>query len=132
MRTTSRIAMAFLAFLATSSTAYAGGLGLIWQTGTHEERAYYYRGKEQALEPQNKLNYGPGLEAMIGDQDDKIQGILRMSWVKEYQASNPDISGDGITHPDYGPSSGKKMRAPRQIGVLGLGIQWGVPVGAEG
>lgn len=121
MRTTSRIAVAFLAFLGTSSTAAAGGLGLIYQAGLHQERAYSYKGKQQVIDYQSKPNRGPGLEALIGDQNDKIQGLLRMSWVSETQANNPDTKGDeSIVHPDY------NSLEPRQIGVLGLGLQWGV------
>jgi hypothetical protein len=121
MRTTSRIAVAFLAFLGTSSTAAAGGLGLIYQAGLHQERAYSYKGKQQAIDIQSKPNSGPGLEALIGDRNDKIQGLLRMSWVAETQANNPDTKGDeSIVHPDY-----DSLEA-RQIGVLGLGLQWGV------
>jgi hypothetical protein len=121
MRTTSRIAVAFLAFLGTSSTAAAGGLGLIYQAGLHQERAYSYKGKQQVIDYQSKPNSGPGLEALIGDRNDKIQGLLRMSWVAETQANNPDTKGDeSIVHPDY-----DSLEA-RQIGVLGLGLQWGV------
>jgi len=127
MRTTSRIAVAFLAFLGTSSSALAGGLGLMYQAGMHEERAYYYQGKNQGIDSQLKANLGPGLEAIIGDRDDKIQGILRLSWVSESQATPPlDDKGkeackpENVSCPDYSDLDA------RQIGVLGLGVQWGV------
>jgi hypothetical protein len=120
MRTTSRIAVAFLAFLGTSSSAFAGGLGLMYQGGMHEERAYYYQGKNQAIDSQFKPNHGPGIEAIIGDKDDKIQGILRLSWVSENQATKPTECKGNIVCPDY------DSLGARQIGVLGLGVQWGV------
>jgi hypothetical protein len=127
MRTTSRIAVAFLAFLGTSSTAAAGGLGLIYQAGLHQERAYSYKGKQQAIDIQSKPNSGPGLEALIGDQNDKIQGLLRMSWVAETQASpSIDDKGKETCKPENNSCPDYSNLQPRQIGVLGLGLQWGV------
>lgn len=121
MRTTSRIAVAFLAFIGTSSAAIAGGLGLTYHSGMHEERAYYYKGRAQALDAQWKPNHGPGLEAILGDKDDKIQGVLRMSWVMETPASNPDSpDAKGATFADYDSVD------TRKLGVLGLGVQWGI------
>ena len=124
MRTTSRIAVAFFALLGTSSTAIAGGLGLITSAGLHQERAYYYKGKttdNQAFDSQSRPNYGMGLEGIIGDRDDKIQGLLRMSWVLDEPPTNPDIAGlKGVWHPDYDSVD------TRNIGVIALGVQWGI------
>jgi len=121
MRTTTRIAVAFLAVLGTSTSALAGGIGLISTAGLHQERAYYYGGNVQAFDSQSRPNYGVGLEGIIGDKDDKIQGVLQMSWVKDSPATNPDTGGaKNVVHPDYDSVDA------RDIGVIGLGVQWGV------
>ena len=121
MRTTTRIAVAFLAVLGTSTSALAGGIGLISTAGLHQERAYYYGGNVQAFDSQSRPNYGVGLEGIIGDKDDKIQGILQMAWVKDSPASNPDTGGaKNVVHPDYDSVDA------RDIGVIGLGVQWGI------
>ncbi len=121
MRTTCRIAVAFLAVLGTASSALAGGIGLISSAGMHQERAYYYGGGQQAIDSQMQPNVGMGLEGIIGDKDDKVQGMLRMSWVMEQPAENPDTpSAKNVVHPDYASVD------TRSVGVIALGVQWGI------
>jgi len=138
MRTTSRIAVAFIALLSTSSTALAGGIGIITNAGLHQERAYYYGGSQQALDTQSRPNYGVGLEGLIGDKDDKVQGMLRMSWVMDEGPVLPkEAKKAGATHPNYkDPEACKKAAEngrdrpeecnPNHVGVIALGVQWGV------
>ena len=116
-----QMAIAALA-ISASSTAHAGGIGLLYSGGLHQERAYYYsQTGEQGVDNQFRPNYGPGFETLVGDKDDKIQGVLRMSWVWETPASNPDSKdAKGATYADYNSVE------TRKLGVLGLGVQWGV------
>ena len=72
-------------------------------------------------ETQLRFNSGLGIEALVGDKDEKIQGILRFLWMSDAQATTPD-TGDTILpeHPDYESLKNKNT------GVLGLGVQWGL------
>jgi|GEM_PF-1223583 len=126
MKTFALTALAALA-LTASQTANAGALGTVVTAGLHQERAYYYsRQGEQFRETQMRFNSGIGIEALIGDKDEKIQGIVRFLWMSDAQATNPntvDSKGDKLIlaeHPDYDSLKNKNS------GVLGLGVQWGL------
>ena len=108
--------------LTASQTAHAGGVGTLVTAGFHQERAYYYtRSGEQHRETQMRVNGGLGIEALVGDKDEKIQGILRLLWVSDAPPKTPDTGGEILPeHPDY--NSLKNTNT----GVLGLGVQWGV------
>jgi hypothetical protein len=123
MRTTVSILATALFLLSATPTAHAGGLGLITQVGTHQERAYYYStaSGKQAIDSQTRLNSGTGIEGLLGDRDDKIQGLLRMSWSADSAPKAPDT--DGAANVEY-PDAHKQ--GTRHVGTLTLGIQWGV------
>ncbi len=108
--------------LSASSAAHAGAIGTILTYGLHEERAYFYdAAQEQQSETQMRSNLGVGFEALVGDKDEKIQGILRFLWVSDSPPKNPDTEGTiRAESPDYSELSNK------QTGVLGLGVQWGL------
>ena len=121
MKTFALTALAALAMTA-GQTAHAGAIGTVATAGFHQERAYYYtRQGEQHRETQLRFNSGLGIEALVGDKDEKIQGILRFLWMSDAQATTPD-TGDTILpeHPDYESLKNKNT------GVLGLGVQWGL------
>jgi len=122
MKTIALTALAALTMTA-SQTAHAGALGTVATAGFHQERAYFYsREGEQFRETQLRFNSGLGIEALVGDKDEKIQGILRLVWMSDAQAKNPDTSDAGILpqHPDYDSLDNKNS------GVLALGVQWGL------
>jgi hypothetical protein len=121
MKTISITALAGLAFTATQ-VAHAGAVGAITNVGLHQERAYFYdRQGEQFIESQMRVNTGFGLETLVGDKDEKIQGILRFMWMIDSQPKAPD-TGDVLLaqNPDYDALKAK------HVGVLGLGVQWGI------
>ena len=62
-----------------------------------------------------------GLETLVGDKDEKIQGILKISWVQDAAPNEPDTGG--VNNAVF-PAAHEK--GPRDVGVLALGIQWGV------
>jgi hypothetical protein len=124
-----QLAVAAFAF-STSSTAYAGGIGLLYSGGLHQERAYYYSPTgAQGVDNQFRPNYGPGFETLVGDKDDKIQGVLRMNLMNDLPPEEPDTNGVANT---TAPASHEQD--VRKVGSLGLGLQWGLlgdPSGAQ-
>ena len=101
----------------------AGGLGCDRLTGTCGLRSitvsWVYK---PVRETQLRFNSGLGIEALVGDKDEKIQGILRLVWMSDAQPKTPDTSDAGILpqHPDYDSLDNKNS------GVLALGVQWGL------
>jgi hypothetical protein len=129
MQTTLRNVLVGLAFCA-NSVAYAGALGLQTSAGLHQERAYFYsQSGEQGLDNQTRPNFGIGIETLVGDKDEKVQGILKLSFVRDAVPKKPD-TGDikGAVYPMT------HLEEPSDTGVLGLGIQWGLlgdPTGTQ-
>jgi len=108
--------------MTANSVAYAGAIGLQTSAGLHQERAYFYsQSGEQGLDNQARPNFGLGLETLVGDKDEKIQGVLKISWVQDSPPTEPD-TGD-VSNAQYPPAH---LQKARHVGVLGLGIQWGV------
>jgi hypothetical protein len=124
-----RIALASVA-LSCGFSAHAGGLGLTTSAGLHQERVYYYSPDgDQGLDNQSRPNYGVGIEAMVGDKDEKVQGILRMNWLVDSPPTKPDTGK--VKDPVFPPAH---EQDPRSVGTLGLGVQWGVlgdPTGTQ-
>jgi len=108
--------------LSVSTTAQAGAVGALVNTGLHQERAYFYSAsKEQTTESQMRFNGGFGIEALVGDKDEKIQGILRFLWLSDAPPTTPDVGNTVRPEmPNYDELSAKNT------GVLGLGVQWGL------
>ena len=124
-----RISLASVA-LSCGFNAHAGAIGLTTSAGLHQERAYFYsQNGEQGLDNQSRPNYGVGIEAMVGDKDEKVQGILRMNWLVDSPPLKPD-TGD-VNEPIIPPAHEQDARS---VGTLGLGVQWGVlgdPTGTQ-
>ena len=119
-----KLTMTALSAMALSfgSTAQAGAVGTLITAGLHQERAYYYSASgEQSKDNQMRFNGGIGFEALVGDKDEKIQGILRFLWLSDAPPKNPD-TGDTLRpeSPNYDDLSNKNT------GVLGIGVQWGL------
>jgi hypothetical protein len=115
-----------LGTLLFSADAQAGGVGLLTTAGTHQIRTYYYRDDgEQGIDNQTRPNFGVGGEAILGDKDDRIQGMMRMYVMRDLPPTAPDLSNENTT--DYGftfPAEHEK--APSDIGTLQVGVQWGM------
>jgi hypothetical protein len=126
-----QIALASVA-LSIGFNAHAGALGLTTTGGLHQELSYYYsQDGQQGTDNQLLPNYGVGLEAMVGDKDEKVQGILRMNWLFDYPPVLPDTGDLEIEDALFPPAH---KEDPRSVGTLGLGVQWGVlgdPTGTQ-
>jgi len=107
--------------------ALAGGVGLVATGGLHAERVYYYSLDEQTggfkqQDPVNQVipNFGGGVELILGDRDDKILGVFRGYYLMDSpQSETPDMKG----------STYNIRSAPRDVGMISGGLQWGL-VGA--
>ena len=114
--------MLIVTAVTANSVAYAGAIGLQTSAGLHQDRAYFYsQSGEQGLDNQSRPNFGLGLETLVGDKDEKVQGVLKISWVQDAPLKEPD-TGD-TSNAQYPAAHEEKAR---NVGVLGLGIQWGV------
>ena len=108
--------------MVTSSVSFAGAIGLQTSAGLHQDRAYFYsQSGEQGLDNQSRPNYGLGFETLLGDKDEKVQGVLKISLIQDAPLKEPDT---GDTNNAVYPA--EHEQSARSVGVLGLGIQWGV------
>jgi len=111
-----------LAGIALPSSAWAGGVGLLTTGGLHQDRAYYYdQAGNQGIDSQNRLNYGGGFIAVLGDKDDRIQGVMRLWFVQDQAVTDPNT---GTTvDPVFPPAS---SQGPRNLGLFTAGVEWGL------
>ena len=84
------LATAIGSTLFASSTAWAGGVGIVGTGGMHTETVHFYSSVDAIGDPyanfrdydqyqlsQTLGNGGFGIELMLGDRDDKITGVFR-------------------------------------------------------
>lgn len=124
LRLSSRALLATLATgLGFAAPAYAGGVGVFGTGGFHGDRVYYYQqntlGEYEQLDPQNQfnLNYGGGLEVILGDKDNKILGIFRLYFQQDAPEKEPaDPNTYTFTY----------RTTPRNVGMIDAGLQFGV------
>jgi hypothetical protein len=121
MRHPSSLALLLLAGTALhSASAHAGGIGLLGTGGFHQARVYYYDADEtQYLNRQNKFNSGLGIEAVLGDKDDRFLGVARGYYMRDTPPTGPD--NPLVEEPIFAVPDG-----PTHIGAATVGVQWGV------
>ena len=121
-----RSAALAVAALVAPSAAMAGGLGLMGNGGVHQANAWYYNlDGDQGVDVQLRPNLGYGIEALLGDRNDKVTGVFRLYASNEAPAENPDLSAESadastFTHPNYDELENKT------IGIMAVGVQWGI------
>jgi len=121
MRHPISLALILLAGTALHSTsAHAGGIGLLGTAGMHQARVYYYDADDtQYLNRQNKLNKGFGIEAVLGDKDDRFLGVARGYFLQD---TPPDGPNDPlVSDPTYAVPEGTT-----NMGVATVGVHWGI------
>lgn len=117
-----RLFLTALAGLALPSTALAGGVGLLTNAGFHQARAYYYNAEgDQGVDVQQRFNYGVGGIAVLGDKDDRVQGIMRMYFMQDQPLAEPNV---GDTADAIFPAEHEQDWS--SYGVMTAGIQWGL------
>ena len=107
-----------------ASTSHAGALGIISHSGAYQGKSYYYRSDgQQGIDSQFRPNYGIGIEALLGDNDDRLQGLIRFYINQDVPVVNPEVPSSEeytYTHPDY------ESLSPRTDGLISVGLQWGL------
>lgn len=115
------VLIALAALLPT--TAHAGGFGLIASGGFHGAKSYYYNSNlQQGVDNQLRPNGAFGGEVLIGDKDDRINGIMRLYANIDANPVDPTLSGvdpsDAI-FPVYEESTRTDLATT-------MGVQWGL------
>lgn len=128
-----RLFACLVALLAPAS-ALAGGIAPIVAGGFHTEKLYFYGNNFDPATPEKPLvytqydktqvigNIGAGLELMLGDRDDLIQGVFRGYWSMDTPQLDP--SKYGLV--DVDQLVGEYRKDPRHVGMGTVGINWGV------
>ncbi len=119
------------ALLGASQPALAGGVGFIGTAGVHTARAYYYNDEgQQGIDLQARPNMGAGLEVVLGDRDDRIQGVVRLYSLTDWPLNDPDLSKED---PSYDYTFPPESSQPKKTtGALTAGVQWGLWGDPEG
>lgn len=132
-----RFAAAVVTLLA-AAPAYAGGIGPLVMGGFHTERVYYYSNRvdggagpniqdpgewEQYQQTQIIGNAGAGLELVLGDREDLIQGVFRGYWMMDTPQVNPSNNSELV---DASALVAAWREETKHTGVGTVGMQWGV------
>jgi len=135
--------LGLMATAATATTAQAGGLGIDFIGGTHTEKVQFFDGSgSNFMEMQQSPTLGFGIQAVLGDRDDDLIGIMKFGYVLDSPASSSvstDIDGWGGGDPTQVtgmfPCDDDKVLAEwknqgmcgaRGIGTISAGLQWRV------
>jgi hypothetical protein len=121
----------------SAAPAYAGGIAPIVSGGFHTERVFYYSKEQEGgagnpiRDPANYERYdqiqavgnaGVGLEIVLGDRDDLVQGVFRGFWMLDTPQADP--SKAGVVDADAIVSAYRTT--PRNTGAGTVGMQWGL------
>lgn len=109
----------------STSSAEAGGFGVLGTAGIHSDRVYYYKEnaigdfEQQAPFDQLNPNLGGGLELIIGDKDYKINGMFRFYFLQDAPLQSPESVDSGtITY--------NIRDTARDIGMIDAGLHFGL------
>jgi hypothetical protein len=100
--------------------------------GTHSENVWFYDGAgTQYLEVQQRPTWGFGLEAILGDKDYKLLGVMRFSYVSDAPPTDDVTLQPGYEERldsegnDLGPEVPIRTE-DNEIGEITAGLLWGV------
>lgn len=118
-----------------STTAYAGGLGVISTGGVHTEHVYAYsEDLTQYKVSQLRPSTGIGLQAILGDFDDDFVGVAKIFWLGDFGPQNQGIQAAAKAQGAEGEVTYALREGIRPTGIAMAGLQWGVwgePTGLE-
>lgn len=121
------LAAASLALTALPTAAHAGGVGVALGGGFHQDKAYYYREDgEQGIDKQLPTNSGVGVEAVLGDRDNRVLGVVRgyVNFDSGLQNPDPKALGEDMSYDYVFPDV--EAQGGRTTGTMSVGIQWGL------
>lgn len=111
--------------LLSSAPALAGGVGIVGTGGTYNQPVYFYDGANDNLQYRQQQmipTFGTGIEFVLGDKDDRWQGLFRGYWLGHAPEADPatrttSVDADDVisNHRDY----------LRHTGLAMVGVQWG-------
>lgn len=119
-----RLLLCSLALLG-STTAWAGGLGIVGTSGIHADPVYFYDSADDFKQyrlSETIVGYGAGIEGILGDRDDRVMGIFRFFWNQETPERDPAGITDLVAPGDVVAAWREE---PRNVGWATVGIQWG-------
>jgi hypothetical protein len=136
--------VAVLAGLLASAPAFAGGVGPLVMGGFHTERVAYYSSTQdgkadgprfddpsqytQFWQTQVIGNAGAGLELVLGDRDDLIQGVFRGYWMMDTPQRDPSKASTDV---DKEAMVANWREEIRHVGVGSVGLNFGVVRAAQ-
>ena len=128
---------ALIAFLLLPAPAFAGGVAPLVTGGFHTENVAYYSSQtSEGVKIPDQANYpaykqteyigdvGSGLELVIGDRDDLIQGVFRGYWMMDLPQHVPNPREGEVVDPSALVSTPRD--SIKHMGIGTVGIQWGV------
>jgi len=132
MHSAFRLATCAIATLAISSTAFAGGVGISTLGGANTEKVYFYDGADnQYIDVQMRPTWGLTLEAVLGDRDYKLSGLMRFSYLQD--SAPTDNVDEPAGYVDRIDSNGDPLppEVPirtdaKNIGAISAGLVWGI------
>ena len=122
--------------LVPTTSALAGGFGLLATGGVHSERFFFYNSVDANGEPYRTIDEydqfqttpvlgqaGGGLELILGDRDDRIMGSMRFFYSAELPP--PDIAN---IQDDVDPENVvvEARSGIRHLGFGMVGLSWGL------
>lgn len=131
------------AALLASADAYAGGIGVLLHGGAHTEKAFFYSNHDpetdtpinvatnypQFEQTQFVPQFGGGFEFILGDRDDRIQGVFRGYYSMDAAQSDPADSTTEINS-EYVVSEHRTVA--RHVGMASMGLNWGAIGSTDG
>lgn len=115
----------FATLVMLTAPAQAGGIGVLGLAATHSEKVYFYdENSTQYSDIQLRPTSGFGFEAMLGDRDDRLIGLMRAYYMTDFQARAGNVQTGNIQGELTIPLD-DDFRF-RSVGVFTAGLQWGL------
>lgn len=121
--------------LLPTASAYAGGIGILATGGVHTERHFYYSNTSEDgdlirnIDDYQQFRFNPlipqaggGLEMLLGDRDEPIQGSLRFYYSAELPPPDPST----VSNLDPDQIVANLRDDIRHLGFGMVGLTWGV------
>lgn len=137
------LSLGLLATTFAPAPAVAGGLGIDLLGGTHSEKVYFYDAEDTKFsEVQQTPTWGVGFQAILGDRDDSLIGIMKFGYISDAPA-NSDVGTPDDFQGDVSQVTARlgcddefadNPCGPRGLATISAGLQWrlwGDPMGLQ-